>query len=305
MTGGGAFSEKSGKIYKDASTREYKLAIEEKRAILLNNIFGVDIDAQAVEVTKLSLFLKLLENEGRSLSANGQQNLFRASDLQAKILPSMMENIKCGNSLIESDYYADKNLLDLGIAEQRKVNAFDWEREFRKENIDGSKETVDDSNSVLSANSYSLSSKFDCVIGNPPYVNINTMPEFHDYFSQSYEEIHTGYNDLMYYFLYRGINLLKDDGLFGVITSNYFIGNEYAKKLRLFLNNKITKIVNFKNALIFDEASVHTTLVFAQRKPTEEKIEFYSYKNDKAPHEVNLNEDYSKAISNRKELTDT
>jgi type I restriction-modification system DNA methylase subunit len=42
---------------------EWKLTIEERKRILLNNIYGVDIDAQAVEVTKLSLLLKVLEGE--------------------------------------------------------------------------------------------------------------------------------------------------------------------------------------------------------------------------------------------------
>lgn len=108
----------------------------------MNNIFGVDIDAQAVEVTKLSLFLKLLENEGRSLGSTGQVQLFRTSDIHAKILPSMMNNIKCGNSLIGSEYYRDKNMLLFDMKEQRKVNVFDWKKEFP---FDG----------------------FDCVIGNP------------------------------------------------------------------------------------------------------------------------------------------
>ena len=273
--------EKANKIYKDATTKEYKLSIEEKRNILLNNIFGVDIDAQAVEVTKLSLFLKLLENEGRSLSSTGQQSLFRASDLNAKILPSMMNNIKCGNSLIGSNYYEDKDLTLLGIQEQRKVNVFDWDKQFPQVFTEGG---------------------FDCVIGNPPYVNINTMPEYHEYFSKKYNEIHTGYNDLMYYFLYRGINLLNKDGLFGVITSNYFIGNEYAKKLRLFLNKKATGIINFKNARIFDEASVHTTLLFAQKNPKQNEIQIYTYQNDNAPNEVKLDENYTFSTLDRSSL---
>lgn len=125
-----ASSEKKGLIYKDSITQEYKLSIEEKRRILLNNIYGVDIDAQAVEVTKLSLFLKLLENEGKALSSTGQRELFKRSDLQEKILPALNDNIKCGNSLVGSDYYADKDLSLFGIEEQRKINVFDWEKEF-------------------------------------------------------------------------------------------------------------------------------------------------------------------------------
>ena len=276
--------EKANKIYKDAITKEYKLSIEEKRNILLNNIFGVDIDAQAVEVTKLSLFLKLLENEGRSLSSTGQQSLFRASDLNAKILPGMMNNIKCGNSLIGSDYYEDKDLTLFGIQEQRKVNVFDWDKQFPQVFTEGG---------------------FDCVIGNPPYVNINTMPEYHEYFSKKYNEIHTGYNDLMYYFLYRGINLLNKDGLFGVITSNYFIGNEYAKKLRLFLNPRIQTIVNFHNALIFENANVHTTLIFAKKLAEEKQIEFFTYSEEKPPVNIDLSENYNRTLINRIELNET
>ena len=44
-------------------TGEWKLTTDERKHILLNNIYGVDIDPQAVEVTKLSLLLKVLEGE--------------------------------------------------------------------------------------------------------------------------------------------------------------------------------------------------------------------------------------------------
>jgi len=263
-------SEKKGLIYKDSSTYEYKLSIEEKRRILIDNIYGVDIDGQAVEVTKLSLFLKLLENEGKALSKDGQVSLFKSSDIK-KILPELKGNIKCGNSLIGSDYYDDKNLSLLGITEQRRVNAFDWEKEFT---------------SIFEAGG------FDCVIGNPPYVNINTMQEYHWYFKEYYEQIHTGYNDLMYYFIYKGINLLSKNGTLGMITSNYFIGNEYAKKLRVFLNPNIETIVNFHNAYIFNKANVHTTLLFASRGTKKQNIRFYSYLSDLPPKNIELNENY-------------
>ena len=45
------------------SISDWQLSTEEKKRILLANIHGVDIDAQAVEVTKLSLLLKVLEGE--------------------------------------------------------------------------------------------------------------------------------------------------------------------------------------------------------------------------------------------------
>jgi hypothetical protein len=47
----------------DAHTPNWHLTTAEKKRILLNNVYGVDIDSQAVEVTKLSLLLKVLEGE--------------------------------------------------------------------------------------------------------------------------------------------------------------------------------------------------------------------------------------------------
>ena len=66
---------------------------------LLNNIYGVDIDPQAVEVTKLSLLLKVLEGESEQTLAR-QLKLFHE-----RALPDLGNNIKCGNSLIGTDFY--------------------------------------------------------------------------------------------------------------------------------------------------------------------------------------------------------
>lgn len=278
---------KTGKLI--STKNGIALSIQEKKRILTTHIYGVDIDAQAVEVTKLSLYLQMLEGEGKQ-----ENSLFRESDMH--VLPYLGDNIKCGNSLIGSDFYATQDLSLFEEEAMYKVNAFDWEKEFPQ---------IFGKNCHTDSENLRFSSGFECVMGNPPYVNINTMPEYHEYFSNKYSEIHTGYNDLMYYFLYRGINLLTETGIYGVITSNYFLGNEYAKKLRLFLNSKITSIVNFKNAQIFSEASVHTTLLFAKKKNTDNEIEIYTFKENKAPQEVIINESYDFSTLKRNELSDT
>jgi adenine-specific DNA-methyltransferase len=105
---------KNGKIY-EAAFQAYRLTITEKQRILENNIFGVDIDGQAVEVTKLSLYLKLLENE----SGESTGELFKYSDMT--LLLSLEENIKCGNSLVGTDFYDQPNL-DLTDDDRIKVN---------------------------------------------------------------------------------------------------------------------------------------------------------------------------------------
>ncbi len=77
---------------------DWHLTTAEKKRILLNNIYGVDIDSQAVEVTKLSLLLKVLEGE------NNQTLERQLRFFHERALPDLGDNIKCGNSLIGPDF---------------------------------------------------------------------------------------------------------------------------------------------------------------------------------------------------------
>ncbi|MEK7786708.1 MAG: DNA methyltransferase, partial [Chloroflexota bacterium] len=108
-------------VYYD-SDGSARLTAQLKRQILLNNLFGVDIDAQAVEVTRFSLSLKALED-------TRHDELYQERDLfKQTVLPDLRHNIKHGNSLIGPDYFADQMFGDPD--ELRRVNPFDWEREF-------------------------------------------------------------------------------------------------------------------------------------------------------------------------------
>ncbi|HEX7377975.1 MAG TPA: DNA methyltransferase, partial [Pirellulales bacterium] len=130
-------------IYQGAGG-QWLLTTAEKKRILLNNIYGVDIDSQAVEVTKLSLLLKVLERENRE-SLERQLRL-----LHERALPDLGGNIKCGNSLIGPDFYDQRQMTLLDEEAQYRINAFDWKAEFP--GVFKGKE-----------------GGFDAVIGNPPY----------------------------------------------------------------------------------------------------------------------------------------
>lgn len=130
---------------------QWFLTTREKKRILLNHIFGVDRDSQAVEVTKLGLLLKVLEGERKDVLER-QQKLFRE-----KALPDLEQNIKCGNSLIGPDFFeysGQTRLFD--ETEITRINPFDWRREYSKVFESGG---------------------FGVVIGNPPYVDIKGLPE--------------------------------------------------------------------------------------------------------------------------------
>ena len=116
-----AYYSNYGKLSKGSKdnplTPQGNLTTGEKKRILLNNIYGVDIDVNAVEVTKLSLLLKCMEGE-TDASIDFQLKMFHE-----RVLPTLDNNIKDGNSLVGQDIYA--SMLDFG--EEKKIKPFCWD----------------------------------------------------------------------------------------------------------------------------------------------------------------------------------
>lgn len=104
----------------------WRLTASTRRRILLNNIYGVDIDPQAVEVTKLSLLLKVLEGETEQ-TITAQLRMFHE-----RALPDLGSNIKCGNSLIRHDFYEQGQMKLLDEEERLRVNALIGNRSLRQ-----------------------------------------------------------------------------------------------------------------------------------------------------------------------------
>ncbi len=222
------------------TTRGWMLTIAERKRILLNNIYGVDIDPQAVEVTKLSLLLKVLEGENEQTL----QPFLRF--FHERALPDLENNIKCGNSLIGPDFYQQKELLPMTEEERYKVNVFDWNSEFPE---------------------IMKSGGFDIVIGNPPYGLV--MNEYlKTYFTENYETPE-GRFDNYELFLERGISLCHRRGMLGYIIPSPFLSNLYSRKLRNWIleNCGIREIVNFKMN-VFTDPTIHTCIFILTRQKT-------------------------------------
>ena len=204
----------------------WRLTTSEKKRILLEHIYGVDIDTQAVEVTKLSLLLKVLEGEsGDTLTS--QMKLFHE-----RVLPDLDRNIQCGNSLIGPDFYDGQ--LDLDDDAAQRVNVFDWQAAFPQ---------------VFEVGG------FDVVIGNPPYVRQETLGDFKSYF-QSHYEAFDGVADLYAYFMEKGVKLLRTGGLFSIIVSSSFLRASYGRPLRLTLKKQaaVLRLVDFGGLAVFANA---------------------------------------------------
>jgi predicted type IV restriction endonuclease len=220
---------------------QHHLTIDEKKRILLNNIYGVDIDPQAVEVTKLSLLLKVLEGESEASLAT-QLRMF-----QERALPDLDENIKCGNSLIGPDFCDNEQMMLLDEEENYRINVFDWEESFPQ---------------VFQGDNPG----FDAVIGNPPYIRMEAFTLLKPYL-RSHFQVHAERADLYAYFLEKGLGLLRPEGYLGEIVSNKFIRAKYGKPLRMMLSQeaKIETIADFAGANVFQGATVRTVVLVASK----------------------------------------
>lgn len=226
--------EKHRKELFQAASGEWRLTTQEKKRILLNNIYGVDIDSQAVEVTKLSLLLKVLEGE------NDETLKRQLSFVHERALPDLGQNIKCGNSLIGPDYFAVQLMPDDEAV--RRVNPFDWKAEFP--------EIFKDSGSSTSSGQ-----GFDAVIGNPPYVRQESLSAFKDYLAQRYEA-YDGVADLFAYFMEKSVTMLREGGRFSFIVSSSFLRTTYGEALRRTLKKQaaVLRILDFGGLAVFENA---------------------------------------------------
>ncbi len=296
-------------------TPDGRLTTAEKKRILINNIYGVDIDTQATEVTKLSLLLKCMEGE---TLASVQQTM---SFVQERILPTLENNIKSGNSLIDMDFYdgelefkdhpapakAGSPLLNKEGSLEKKIKPFNWQAAFPEVFKQGG---------------------FDCVIGNPPYVSTKVIHKTEKiYFLKNYETA-LGQFDLYGLFLERGYQILKNEGKLGFITSSTYLSNKDFIKLRelLLYKTSINTIINFGETVFVDANLDVSIIIFSKSLIENNKIKIYRnsknffehtsntfkqeyFKNEKNNFEFHLNienEDYNvinKIFTNKIELS--
>ncbi|RDU53776.1 Eco57I restriction-modification methylase domain-containing protein [Helicobacter sp. MIT 01-3238] len=91
-----------------------------KKSIIQNNLFGVDINPNSVEICKLRLWIELLKNSYYlTQESEGFDESLRDSYHQMQTLPNIDINIKCGNSLIS--YLAINEPLPIKITEKIKT----------------------------------------------------------------------------------------------------------------------------------------------------------------------------------------
>ena len=210
-------------IYKKAEG-DYRLAFAAKSALLSQCLFGIDIDYNAVEIARLSLVIKLLEDESRATLPSGE-----------RILPNLDKNIAWGNSVVADDF------TDPDKAVRDAVRPFSWSSV-------GIPEAVD----VVVGNPPYVKTEEMKV----------TNPKEFAYYKSHYETPYKQF-DKYFVFLERSIQALRENGCVGLVLPNKWMTIESGSRLRAVLasNRLVSELVDFGNELLFEGKSTYVCLL--------------------------------------------
>jgi hypothetical protein len=229
-----------------------RLTSDAKAGIAERNLYGVDVDPQAVEVAQMSLYLKMLETD------TGTTLLERPRLFPGPFLPRLNNNIRSGNSLLAPDDVPRQMLLDDDL--RHRINPFDW---------------YDDRRGLGSI--FNERGGFDAVIGNPPYTRVQVLNrhrrEEAGLYLDAFETAQAGY-DIATLFVERGLSLLRgargrdQGGRLGFIITRTFCETDAAEPLRrnLSLRRHVAEIVDFGAGTVFEGVSAYTLLLFLTRE---------------------------------------
>ncbi|MCE9555681.1 MAG: Eco57I restriction-modification methylase domain-containing protein [Planctomycetes bacterium] len=254
-----AFKDKKGVWY---------LAPDFKAALLTHCLHGVDIDQQAVEVTVMSLYLKMLEGQ---LPPNWQKDW-----LENELLPSLDNNIRCGNSLIDSadfDRYVTDTQGGLFPPDEDvrfRINRFDWASRTRGFG------TLLDSQAEKQRGRRG----FDCIIGNPPYIRVQELnkwaPDECEFYKWRYESAKKGNYDIYVVFVEKCLSLLAANGLLGFIMPHKFWQAKYGEGLRKIIadGKHLKSVIDFGDQQVFRGATTYTAIQIFERTSHGDAIDY-------------------------------
>lgn len=241
-------TEKAGDCFADPDTGALRLTLEKKRQILLNNVFGTDLDPQAVEVAQFSLYLKLLEDE-----TAGSAHQYQLDFEKEALLPALEDNIVCGNALIGTDI---AGLFSLPPEEEEKLRPMDYETTFPQVFAQGG---------------------FDAIVGNPPW-GAEFTRECLEYIKDRNREIIVRMIDSFMFFLNKCLTLLSAHRRLGMIFPDVLFYQTDCQKLRekLLSSTAIHCALNMGD--VFDKVTRPSCIIVVQTgKPDGNQVNIADY----------------------------
>lgn len=228
-----------------------EVGLAERAALVKEHLFGVDIDAAAVEVTKLSLLLAVL----------GEASIDPTRTRQ--VLPDLSHNVVVGNSVVRGDFDTLVPEIARDVERRAAVAPTDLRLEFGTQYPAGG---------------------FDVIVGNPPYVRIQTLMEYLPDHLAYIRQPGSGYTagesnnpDLSLAFIERALELLAPNGRLAYIAPHRFTTHLSASGVRLKLGRRLERLVHFGVEQVFPNRTTYTALIIAgPSSPEPATIEFVS-----------------------------
>ena len=338
------------------SQRIQETLFNEKRKIIENCLFGVDLNPNAVNICRLRLWIELLKNAYYT----------KESDYtELETLPNIDINIKVGNSLLHRfDLGQDiseilrKNGISIGayrkaVSDYKNAHSKEEKRDLEDylRQIKGNLRTQislkdpkvvslnklkGDLDNLLAPQLFEISKKeqtqrnkqakdlqariakiqaevdeirdnkfflgafewriefpevldedgrfvgFDCVIGNPPYIQLQKMGADADALQKMSYETYERTGDIYCLFYEMGMKLLKPGALLSFITSNGWMKSAYGKALRAMLTSQYqpSLLIDFAGYKVFDSATVDVNILSVIKSNTQHETTACSIKKD-------------------------
>jgi hypothetical protein len=208
------------------------------------SVYGTDIDPDAVSAARFVMLLSFIEE----CLVSGSRHI--SSDCVQEICECLKGTIRCGNALIDRDYFSGRQEHPFNAEERRKVNAFSWQEAFPR---------------ILD------SGGFDAVIGAPPPYRPFTVKARDEYFQTHYDVYAKGAG-LYGYFIEKGLQILRPGGLLAFCIPGTFLRTNPARALRKFLlTQQIEDIVDFGGPAVVQTGNAPLCIIrVSNNKPTKE-----------------------------------
>ena len=275
-----------------------KNEVEIKKHIIQESIYGVDLDAGAVDIARLRFWLSLVVDE-----------------IKPQALPNLDYKIMQGNSLLGIpfntvvDVQADKKFehyKELYFEEnepgkkkelKEKINYY-IQKILDTANQYSSYEINFDFKLFFSEVYHGTNSGFDIVIGNPPYGAKLTREE-KDLFKEMYSDVHMRTPDTFNYFISKSFTLLKPNGVISfIVPNNLLFQSENTKTRSLLINtNYLKRVINLGDNT-FENADVPTCIFIGLKK---KQFDYYIDYSDNRKEQI----EYIDFFKSQKELLNT
>ncbi|WP_288800534.1 Eco57I restriction-modification methylase domain-containing protein [uncultured Fibrobacter sp.] len=320
----------------EESQRYQEALFNEKRRIIENCLFGVDLNPNSVNICRLRLWIELLKNAYYTKESGYKQlQTLPNIDINIKVGDSLLSKYPVQNGRLIADYLtrderadrkrdslknslieyrqlvqeyktgksqSSKMMLRHKIASLKSRMVEDGQIEMFEEYKGSAGDTIDFSNSLEWMFEFpeilddeGRFTGFDAIIGNPPYVQLQSMGEMSDVYSKRDYSCYNKSADLYCLFVERAYSLLKKNGYFSFIMPNKWMLVDYGKELRQFMSQtSLKKILNFGDVQIFKDATTYTCIFVSQKSNEKNSVQAISLSSDK--YSGNFSKDVSKLI---------